>query len=649
TGVPSPVLGNTATAVSANLTGLTPLTLYHYRVKGINSVGTANGADMTFTTICGIAGAAGPITGPANVCQGSSGYIYTVPPITNATGYLWTLPTGGTITNGVNTNTITVSYSAIAISGNVTVCGTSSCGNGVSSQIAVTVNPYATPTISGTALVCINLTGYFYTSQAGMTGYNWSVSPGGTITAGAGTSTITVVWNTAGAQSVSVNYTNGNGCSAAVPTNYPVTVNTTTIPVITGSNSLCVNSGYYDYTCQSGMTNYQWSISSGGTITFGQGSNTVQVVWNAPGPQTISVTFTSVNGCIPVNPTVFSVNVNPLPGGAGIITGTSTVCAGASAIAYSIQPITNATTYVWTLPMGVTIATGAGTNAITVNFTSNAVTGDITVYGNNLCGNGTVSPAFSVTINPVPGTAGLINGPAEICQGTSGAIYSVNSISNATGYVWTVPTGATIVSGGSTNTITVNFGMNAVSGTITVYGTNLCGSGLPAPGFQVTVSPIPMAPIITSNSDTLLSNMPTGNQWYFGGMPVPGATGQEYIASQSGEYWSVVTQNSCSSDTSNHIWIIKVGVENIPGTASINVFPVPNDGCFTLTVIDQNSETINIRIFNNLGQMVWKRMDIKVLGTMEQRIDLRPAPDGIYSVVFEAGNKYLIRKILIAR
>jgi alpha-tubulin suppressor-like RCC1 family protein len=45
-----PVTGSTATAVSANLTGLAPNTTYHYRVRAITTGGTTTGADMTFTT-----------------------------------------------------------------------------------------------------------------------------------------------------------------------------------------------------------------------------------------------------------------------------------------------------------------------------------------------------------------------------------------------------------------------------------------------------------------------------------------------------------------------------------------------------------------------------------------------------------------------
>ncbi|MCP4116048.1 MAG: choice-of-anchor D domain-containing protein, partial [Desulfobacteraceae bacterium] len=46
----SPVTGAGETLVSEAITGLSPNTLYHYRVKGVNASGTTNGADMTFTT-----------------------------------------------------------------------------------------------------------------------------------------------------------------------------------------------------------------------------------------------------------------------------------------------------------------------------------------------------------------------------------------------------------------------------------------------------------------------------------------------------------------------------------------------------------------------------------------------------------------------
>ncbi|QQS07092.1 MAG: hypothetical protein IPK50_09395 [Fibrobacterota bacterium] len=46
----SPVTGHSASAVSIELNGLTPLTTYHYRLKAVNVAGESIGSDQTFTT-----------------------------------------------------------------------------------------------------------------------------------------------------------------------------------------------------------------------------------------------------------------------------------------------------------------------------------------------------------------------------------------------------------------------------------------------------------------------------------------------------------------------------------------------------------------------------------------------------------------------
>jgi hypothetical protein len=487
-----------------------------------------------------------------------------------------------------------------------------------------------------------------------MTSYVWTVSAGGSITAGAGTSAVTVTWNTAGAQTVSVNYTNGNGCTAAAPTVYNVTVNTAPVPTITGTTSLCVNSGYYNYTTEAGMTNYVWTVSAGGLINWGSGTNQIQVSWIAAGAQTVSVNYTSATGCSAIAPTVLNVTVNPLPGPAGSITGTAAVCGGTNGVAYSTPVISGATTYIWTLPAGATIASGSGTNSITVNFAANASSGNITVYGNNICGNGTASPPFAVTVTALPDPAGTITGPANVCQGDAGKVYTVPAIPNATGYVWSLPAGAAIVSGNNTNTITVDFAPTAVSGIIVVAGTNSCGSGTVSPDFNLTVNPVPPTPVVTNTGYIVSSSAATGNQWYFSttatgtGAPISGATGQTYDATLTGTgyYWVIVTVNGCPSAPSNRVLVITTGIEKLSSSV-INIFPVPNDGRFTVTFSGSSTETFTISIFNNLGVMIFEERNVEMNGMTNRVIDLRPVPNGVYNVIFNNNQKVVVKKIVV--
>jgi len=308
-GVPPTLTGTTLTNVSANLTGLTTNTTYHFRVRGVSSAGTTNGSDMTFTTVCNTAGSAGAITGATQVCNGGTGYVYSVPAIANANSYAWTLPFGAIVTAGANTNSITVNYPNPSFSGNMAVYGIGCSGNGSPSFLVVNVNAAATPTLTGPSSTCVGSTGNVYTTQAGNTNYVWSVSAGGVVTAGGGAAnnTVTVTWTTAGSQCVTVNYNNAAGCTGVSPATYCTTVNPSPVPTIAGNNSPCTALTNV-YTTQTGMTGYSWTCT-GGSITAGQGTSSVTVVWNTSGAQTVCVTYTNANGCSNSVPVYDSVTV----------------------------------------------------------------------------------------------------------------------------------------------------------------------------------------------------------------------------------------------------------------------------------------------------------------------------------------------------
>lgn len=88
----------------------------------------------------------GTITGTAAVCQGQTGVGFSVSAIANATAYTWSLPAGASIVAGAGTNSITIDFSAIAVSGNIQVQGINCAGTGTASpNYALTVNPLPLP------------------------------------------------------------------------------------------------------------------------------------------------------------------------------------------------------------------------------------------------------------------------------------------------------------------------------------------------------------------------------------------------------------------------------------------------------------------------------------------------------------------------
>jgi trimeric autotransporter adhesin len=559
TATPSTVTGNSPTAVIANISGLSPNTIYHYRCVGQNIGGTIYGNDMTFNTVCPLPAEPGAITGPTSVCQLSTGHVYSVAPIAYATGYVWTLPPGGAIVGGNNTNSITVDYGSAAESGNVSVNGTSVCGSGPVSSLAVTVYEDPIPVISGPYVACITNT-YTYSTESGMSSYSWTVSSGGQILSGSGTSSISVRWNNSGAQSVSVSYTNVAGCPAPYPTVLNVNVGTLPSPSISGSNKVCVNEGLHVYTTETGFYGYTWGVPSGGTIVSGQGTYQVEVSWTGAGNRTVNVNYATISGCFATSPTVFAVEVMPVPVAPGAISGTHDLCAGTTGVSYSVAPVPDANDYYWQLPAGATIVSGENTNSIIVDFATDAASGDIRVQAENYCG-----------IGP-----------------------------------WSQP-------------------------------------------FDVTVNPIPPAPVASADEFYMLhSSAPEGNQWYFEGVMIDGATGQDYQATEEGLYWTVVTLEGCVSEASNQVDIIFVGIGEQNGTGFM-IFPIPNDGRFNASISINGEDTFTISVYSDLGVKVYEKIDFHVDGKAQLPIDLNNPGKGVYTVIFKGNDQTVTRKVLVTK
>ena len=169
---------------------------------------------------------------------------------------------------------------------------------------------------SPTQTVCQGTEPYLVSATAG-SGYNWTVTPGssGTDWSIAGTgNAISVNWLTPGVYTLSVVETNDEGCQG-LPVSVTVTVNAGQAITITPDvNPVCFGSAGSIYTTESGMSNYAWVVT-GGIVTAGgtAADNSVTVTWNGTAPYSVSVNYTSTNGCSTGSPAVLDVDVVPLP------------------------------------------------------------------------------------------------------------------------------------------------------------------------------------------------------------------------------------------------------------------------------------------------------------------------------------------------
>ncbi|CAN1512614.1 Secretion system C-terminal sorting domain [Flavobacteriaceae bacterium] len=246
-------------------------------------------------------------------------------------------------------------------------------------------------------------------------------------------------------------------------------------------------------------TSYEWELPEGVVRKDAQGTNSTSnsIIVDLSGttltPTTslyigvkskngFGVSVTATNGTLtPISTSTAKLLklTAALPATPGVITpSTTNVCSvvGTSTnVTYTVAPVVGAFAngYTWTVPDGASIVGSATGNSITVSYSSNfTVAGIVTVKSSN--GVGPCATAKTLAITRVATVT-----PVSIGGGTTYSncdqTFTTPAVIGAAIYNWTVPTGATIVSGQGTNSVVVNYGSLRTAQTLKVSITNGCG------------------------------------------------------------------------------------------------------------------------------------------------------------------------------
>ncbi|MFN0187817.1 MAG: gliding motility-associated C-terminal domain-containing protein [Bacteroidia bacterium] len=347
---------------------------------------------------------------------------------------------------------------------------------------------------------------------------NYTIKENAVVVGSSPNSTVTISNLSAGTHTLYASAIDGTGATA-ISANISITILPSFVPTISSSNgsALC-NGAALTLTAQSG-SNYLWST----------GATTNSIVVNVAGSFQVSVT--NAAGCRGTStPFVVTVQSNPI---ATIAAATDTICPNQT----TLLTASVANSYQW--------STGATTQSISAGPGSYSVT--VTGIG------GCTATSLVQTIYSYPVSTPVIspNGTLILFQGDSVLLQA----SGCSAYVW---------SNGSTgSSIYVN-----ATGNYTVVGTS--SNGCTATSSAVNVTVISSSTILTAQGATsfcdgnfvqLQSIFPTGNQWYYNGLPIAGSNGQQYNAYDDGWYHVGVWQNNT--------WMFSDSIH-------VTVFPTPD-------------------------------------------------------------------------
>ncbi|NJN35173.1 MAG: hypothetical protein HC817_13895 [Saprospiraceae bacterium] len=328
--------------------------------------------------------------------------------------------------------------------------------------------PDSVPILGKTAICEGEITTYGV-AATNVIGYTWLVPAGATIVGANGSPSVQVNWGTSTGGRVLVELKNACNLTRFVSSqNITVEKAEPAKPTLSGANTACPSTNsHFSIQPDPSFKKITWLLSNGnGTIRTRTDSTGVSISWNTTGITDVCVEVESNCGvkkreCLPVSVKNALDSLS--------IEGLNSVCLG-DTLSLSVTDDPDVSGYFWRIPTGATIVKNER-NRINVRFVS-GTGGAIFLTPIGGCADGTRSTKI-VQIKPTPQSPTSIEGRAGLCEGTE-AVYTALGAINATSYVWTVPSNATVI--GTADSAKIRLKWNtAGSEKIRVKAVGACG------------------------------------------------------------------------------------------------------------------------------------------------------------------------------
>jgi len=312
----------------------------------------------------------------------------------------------------------------------------------------------------------------------------------------------------------------------------------------------------------------------------------------------------------------------------------SPICEG-DTVTFVASSTNSPSSYTWAATGGVTILSGQGTNTITV---SGATTGDLTVFATTACGDGPTTSPFTVTVNPLPNVT-ITASATTVCAGESVALSGNGA--NA-GYSWDngVIDGGLFTPGSTATYTVVGIDSNGCSNTASQ---------------TVTVNQLPIVALtaaqanpVCGGQDIVLTGTPAGGTYTeIAGSPTA-LTGNTFNAPAQGTWtveYAYTDGNGCSdADAIDIVVNCMVGLEMIGSEGTMNVYPNPTNGNFTIS--SKGNINGSVQLFNELGQLVYEQA---VTGVNKKQVEVKNLTPGTYQLKITSEGQIFSGKLNVTK
>jgi hypothetical protein len=265
-------------------------------------------------------------------------------------------------------------------------------------------------------------------------------------------------------------------------------------------------------------------------------------------------------------------------------------------------------------------------------------------------GNGEVIISWN---DPVPAQPAYTASVTDVCEGDT-VVFTINPVVHATEYTWTVGGGVSIVAGQGTTSIAA---VVSADGTVDVIGVNAtCGFNGPSAGVvNVTYHALPSVSLSATIPDTLCGGMdltltgsPAGGTFTMASGNPAALSANVFNAPAPGTYivqYDYTDANGCASmDTMEIVIDCMLGLEMIGSNGTINVYPNPSNGNFTI-----NSGIVlngKVELIDDMGRVVFSQ---SVSQMKQKQFDAKGVTAGTYTLKISNGNEVYTGKLQVVK
>lgn len=541
----------------------------------------------------------------------------------NATSWEWTFE-GGTPATSTDENP-TVVYAAPGVY-DVTLVATGPGGSSTFTQqnfITVLAPPAGSFTFNQT-----QNTVAFTNTSTDATSYFWTFGDGGTSVEQNPTYTYTAD----GVYTVVMAATNNCGTTFVEQT---VTIVTAPIAAFTFNNAIgCAPlTVQFNNTSSDNATSFSWEFAGGdpATSTLENPSAT----WNTPGVYIVVLTATNSAGSSTATATI---TVNTVP-----TAGFTSQTAGLSVIFDNTT--TGATSYSWDFGDG-----GTSTDANPTHDYQATGTYTVTLTATNACGTATFVQQVAIE-----GSAPLTMFASNLTSGCVGITvqFTDESLGDPTGWNWTFAGGSPATSTDRNPSVTYTTpGVYDV----TLETSNIYGSNTSTVVGYITIVPLPTAGFnFNGNSGVISFNNTSQNgtsyAWDFGDGTSSTDENPVHTYEASGTYTvSLTVTNACGASTVEQtVVVVLVGINEAAWLEQFRLFPNPNAGYFTLEMTGEPQNTVELAMFNGLGQLIRADMVDFSTGNLTKALDFGYLPSAVYTLRITAASQSTYVKVVIQK